>query len=108
MKKLGAILFGIVFILGLSIVTAPAQQVETVDPDGVDSSDWRPTPTADILADILNDWDADDADSSYVTADDWYSLTVDFVDLTGGPYTAIKVKFRASSGWGPSDVRLGI
>ena len=35
MKKLGAILFGIVFILGLSIVTAPAQQVETVDPDGV-------------------------------------------------------------------------
>ena len=95
MKKLGAILFGIVFILGLSIEAGVAQQVETVDPDGVVSSGrWSPGPTAGIL----NDWDAE-PDLSYVTADDWdYRLMVDFVDPTGGPYTAIKVKLRASTG----------
>jgi hypothetical protein len=106
MKKLGAILFGIVFILGLSIEAGVAQQVETVDPDGVVSSgDWQPAPTAGILS----DWGADDADSSYVTADDWdYSLTVDFADPTGGPYTAIKVKLRASTDYFGGVLSVGI
>jgi len=108
MKKLGTILFGIVFILGLSIVTAAAQQVEIVDPDGVVSSGyWTPAPTAGIL----NDWDNTDPgpDASFITAMDEYdSLTVDFKVPTGGPYTVIKVKFRARSSYGYSDVRVGI
>ena len=109
MKKLGAILFGIVFILGLSIEAGVAQQVETVDPDGVVSSGrWSLVPTAGILADILNDWDAE-PDLSYVTADDsGYSLTVDFVDPTGGPYTAIKVKLRASTNSSGGELGVGI
>ena len=100
MKKLGAILFGIVFILGLSIVTAPAQQVDIL-PDGVVATgDWDPTP---VVSD-LNDLDAADPDASYTTAYDWYSyLTVDFKNPTGGPFTAIKVKLRARSTYGDSD-----
>ncbi len=108
MKKLGAIFFGIVFILGLSIVTAPAQEVETVNPDGVVSSGyWSPVPTAGIL----NDWDNTDPgpDDSFITAQDENdSLTVNFADPDGGPYTAIKVKFRARSNYGYTDVRVGI
>lgn len=101
MKKLGAILFGIVFILGLSIEATAAQQVEIVNPNGVVSSGyWSPVPTAGIL----NDWEAS-PDASYTTAYDWYSgLTVDLADPTGGPYTAIKVKLRAKSAFGDPDV----
>ena len=52
MKKLGAILFGIVFILGLSIEATAAQQVETVDPDGVVSSGgWSPAPVVEDFND---------------------------------------------------------
>jgi hypothetical protein len=105
MKKLGVILFGIVFILGLSIVTAAAQQVEIVNPNGVAfTGDWWPAPTAGILS----DWGAD-ADLSYVTAGEWYdSLMVDFVDPMGGPYTAINVKLRASSDDFGSMLSVGI
>ena len=109
MKKLGAIFFGIVFILGLSIVTAAAQQVETVNPTGGDFNGyWVPFPSeVDPLVDTLNDWDNTNPgpDASFITARDEYdSLTVDFGDPTGGPYTAIKVKFRAKSSFGYSDV----
>lgn len=97
MKKLGAILFGILFMLGLSIEATSAQQVEIVNPDGVVSSGvWWPAPTADDL----NDWDNTDPgpDGSFTAAQDEYDpLTVDFADPTGGPYTAINVKIRASS-----------
>ncbi len=97
MKKLGAIIFGIVFILGLSIVTAAALEVETVNPDGVVSSGyWSPVPTAGIL----NDWDNTDPgpDDSFIKAqDEADSLTVDFATPDGGPYTAIRVKVRADS-----------
>ena len=108
MKKLGAILFGIVFMLGLSIETTSAQQVEIVNFDGVVSSGyWNPTPTADIL----NDWDNTDPgpDGSSTAAQDEYdSLTVDFQDPTGGPYTAINVKIRASSDSYGDELSVGI
>jgi hypothetical protein len=110
MKKLGAIIFGIVLILGLSIEATSAQQLEIVNPDGVVSWGWSPTPTAGIEGDEgrIDDW-GPDADSSYVTADDWdYSLTVDFADPTGGPYTAIRVKLRASTGYFGGVLSVGI
>jgi hypothetical protein len=108
MKKLGAILFGIVFMLGLSIEASAAQQVEIVNPDGVVSSGlWSPTPTAGIL----NDWDNTDPgpDGSFIAAQDEFdSLTVDFQDPAGGPYTAINVKIRASSDSYGDELRVGI
>ena len=104
MKKLGAILFGIVFILGLSIVTAPAQQVETVDPSAVVSfsGDW---PYADPVVADFNDWlDPDDPnaekpDDDFASVFDQGEVTVafDLTDLPEGPFTAIKVKLRAGS-----------
>ena len=105
MKKLGAIIFGIVLILGLSIEATAAQQVEIVNPDGVVSSgDWWPIPTAGILS----DW-GPDADLSYVAANEWDdSMTVDFEDPTGGPYTAINVKIRANSDDFGSVLSVGI
>ena len=105
MKNLRAILFLIVLILGLPFIATAAQQVETVNFDGVAfTGDWWPAPTAGILS----DWGAD-ADLTYVTAGEWYdSLTVDFVDPMGGPYTAINVKLRASSDDFGSVLSVGI
>ena len=105
MKKLRAILFGIVLILGLSIEATSAQQVEIVNPDGVVSAgDWWPTPTAGILS----DW-GPEADLSSVAANEWEdSMTIDFEDPTGGPYTAINVKIRASSDSYGDELRVGI
>jgi len=101
MKKLGAILFGIVFILGLSIVTAPAQQVDTVDPDAVVfEGSWYPAPTVDIENDMgrIDDWDANpDLSSAGIYSTGYNIMTLDFEDPTGGPYTAIKVKLRVNS-----------
>ena len=105
MKKLGAILFGIVFILGLSIEAGAAQEVETVDPNGVVSSgDWGPAPTASILS----DWD-NNPDSSFASAFDQSNLTVafDLKNLPEGPFTAIKVKLRVGS-FDESDLTVGI
>jgi hypothetical protein len=101
MKKLGAIIFGIVFILGLSIVTAPAQEVETVDPDGVVSSSggWWPD---DPVYEDFNDWGTN-PDEDFASVYDQGNVTVafDLKDLTEGPFTAIKVKLRAGS-WAES------
>ena len=108
MKKLGAFFFGIVFILGLSIQSTSAQQVERVNPSGVDFSGyWSPVPEVDHL----NDWDNTNPgpDASFITAmDENDSLTIDFKVPTGGPYAAIKVKFRARSSYGYSDAKVGI
>jgi len=95
MKKLGVILFGIVFILGLSVVTGAAQQVEIVKSDGVDfEGSWSPIPTADVL----NDWGANaDASRAGIYSSGYNIMTLDFGDPTGGPYTAIKVKLRVNS-----------
>jgi hypothetical protein len=105
MKNLRAILFVIVLILGLPLVAAAAQQVEIVNPDGVVfSGDWWPVPSVECL----NDWDGADPDASVASAIDYGSLTVDFEDPTGGPYTAIKVKLRARSLFGQTDLNVGI
>ena len=103
MKNLRAILFVIVLILGLPLIASSAQEVEIVNPAGVVSSgDWWPVP----VYEDLNDWDAD-PDASFASAFDFSSLTVDFENPTGGPYTAIKVKLRAGSN-GESDLRVSV
>jgi hypothetical protein len=98
MKNIRAILFLIVLILGLPFVAT----------GGDFNGYWAPFPSeVDTLVDTLNDWDNTNPgpDASFIKAMDEYdSLTVDFEDPTGGPYTAIKVKFRAKSNFGYSDV----
>jgi hypothetical protein len=97
MKKLGAILFGIVFILGLSIVTAPAQQVETVDPDGVVSFLGGWDLGAPVVEDF-NDWGTNpDEDFASVFEQGNVTVAFDLTSLPEGPFTAIKVKLRAGS-----------
>jgi hypothetical protein len=104
MKNLRAILFVIVLILGLPLVAAAAQQVEIVNPNGVVSSgDWGPAPTAGILS----DWGAD-PDASFASAFYYGSMTVDLEEPKAGPYTAIKVKLRARSVYGDTDLNVGI
>jgi hypothetical protein len=96
MKKLGAILFGIVFILGLSIETTAAQQFETVDPDGIVSFSgaWAPVPSVERL----NDWDSNpDASSAGIYDEGYNIMRLNFEEPKPGSYTTIKVKLRVNS-----------
>jgi len=96
MKKLGAVLFGIVLILGLSIVTGVAQEVETVDPDGIVSFSgaWSPVPSVERL----NDWDSNpDASSAGINDEGYNIMRLNFEEPKPGSYTAIKVKLRVNS-----------
>lgn len=95
MKNVRAILFLMVLILGLPLV-AGAQQVDTVNPNGIDSfwgDDWWPAPSVESL----NDWPDADGDSVAGIIEPSGGLTVDLDDPTGGPYTAIKVKLMTYS-----------
>ncbi len=99
MKKLGAILFGIVFILGLSIVTAPAQEPDMVNPaeNGVVSFSgfWWPDDPVDT---DFNDWGTDpDDDFASILGQGDVTVAFDLKDLPEGPFTAITVKLRVGS-----------